>query len=83
MYLNKLYDELISMDNFFEVRQERSSNNINITQKALKYVESCGERDENRNDLVNTLITHQHLSMYYEKNSTYSEMISTGTLAEL
>ena len=83
LYLEKLAIDVDSMIVQYKFFSKRFPDYIRGTELALNYVETCGEREDDRQAFEFTLNTHQALSNYPQNRNTFDEMLSSGSFSSL
>jgi len=83
IYLEKLAVDVDSMLIQYENFSKRFPEFILASELALRYIETCGESDNDRLSFEYTLNSHQSMFNYPYNRNTFDEMLSNGSFSNL
>ena len=83
IYLEKLAVDVDSMLKQYEDYLKRFPEFLLASEKALRYIEICGESDDDKSSFEYTLNSHQSMLNYPQNRNTFDEMLSNGSFSNL
>ena len=82
-YLTRLNEDVGQMLEFYKQGEENYTRSSDSALQSLRALENCSLSGQQQENFERTLVTHQWLSPYLVKRSTYDEMIAAGALAHI
>jgi len=83
IYLQKLSIDVDSMVKQYEDFSKRFPEFLLSSENALRYIETCGESDEDKLPFEFTMNSHQSMFNYPQNRNTFDEMLSNGSFSNL